>query len=101
MLMKTEAVPMFTEIWQKQGLGNQVEIVDTEEDTGWTSLRVYFGSSTYDTAQMSALLDCLIQEAEALGIPTITPKEEERMLGKWASKKGEKNDAEGTDQKVH
>ena len=36
---------------------------------------------------MSALLDSLIQDAEALGIPTITPKEEEKMLGKWAEKK--------------
>ena len=99
MLMKTEAVPLFTQIWEKQGLGNQVEVVDTEEDTGWSSLRIFFGSSTYDTAQMSALLDSLIQEAEGLGIPTITPKEEERMLGKWAKKKepkdGEKVDHAG------
>ena len=87
MLMKTEAVPLFTQIWQGKGLGNQVEIIDTEEETGWSSIRAYFGSSTYDTAQMSALLDSLIQEAEAQGIPTITPKEEERMLGKWSAKK--------------
>jgi hypothetical protein len=86
MLMKADAVPLFTEIWEGKGLGNQVEIVD-EDPMGWTSIRVYFGSSTYDSAQMSALLDSLIQEAEALGIPTITPKEEERMLGKWAKKK--------------
>ena len=86
MLMHTDAVPMFKEIWEKQGLGNQIEVVD-QDVTGWASLRVYFGSSTYDTAQMSALLDSLIQDAEALGIPTITPKEEERMLGKWASKR--------------
>lgn len=93
-IMKTEAVPLFTRIWEKQGLGNQVEIVDTEEDTGWSSVRIYFGSSTYDTAQMSALLDSLIQEAEALGIPTITPKEEERMLGKWGKKVEGRKDAE-------
>lgn len=106
MMMKTKAVPVFRDIWEKQGLGNQVEIVDTEEETGWSSIRVFFGSSTYNTAQMSALLDSLIQDAESIGIPTITPKEEERMLGKWARKKGE-NDAEagqahteGTDQKV-
>jgi len=90
MLMKAEAVVPFRQIWEKQGLGNQLEIVDEEIGTGWCSCRVYFGSSTYDTAQMSALLDSLIQDAEALGIPTITPKEEARMLGKWA-KKLEKN----------
>ena len=87
MLMKAEAVLPFREIWEKQGLGNQVEIVDEDLDTGECSVRVYFGSSTYDAEQMSALIDSLIQEAESIGIPTITPKEEERMLGKWRTKK--------------
>ena len=84
--MKEDAVPIFRQIWEKGHLGNQVEVLDVDEN-GWANIRVYYGSSTYDTAQMSALLDSLIQDAEALGIPTITPKEEERMLGKWARKK--------------
>lgn len=84
--MKSDAVPVFREIWEKGHLGNQVEVLDEDED-GWSHIRIYHGSSTYDSAQMSALLDSLIQDAEALGIPTITPKEEERMLGKWAAKK--------------
>lgn len=90
-MMKTDAVPVFRQIWEKRGLGNQVDIIDTEEETGWSSVRIYYGSSTYDSRQMSQLLDSLIQDAEALGIPTITPKEEERMLGKWAKKKEREN----------
>ena len=90
MLMKEDAVPVFREIWEKQGLGNQVLLGDVDE-FGWAFLTVYFGSSTYDSAQMSALLDSLIQDAEALGIPTITPKEEERMLGKWGKKYEQKH----------
>ena len=86
MLMKEDAVPVFTEIWEKTGLGNQIETISVDE-FGWAEIRVFFGSSTYDTAQMSALLDSLIQDAEALGIPTITPKEEERMLGRWDKRK--------------
>jgi len=89
--MQADAVPIFKQIWEKGHLGNQVEIVDTEEETGWSSIRIWFGSSYYDTAQMSLLLDNLIQDAEALGIPTITPKEEEKMLGKWAKKKEREN----------
>lgn len=91
MFMQADAVETFRQIWEKGHLGNQVEIVDEDRIMGWTSIRVYFGSSTYDSAQMSALLDSLIQDAEALGIPTITPKEEERMLGKWAAKKEREN----------
>ena len=92
-MMKTDAIPIFREIWESKGLGNQIEVEDTEEETGWSSVRIYYGSSTYDSAQMSALLDSLIQDAEALGIPTITPKEEERMLGKWGKKYEQKHPA--------
>lgn len=89
--MKTEAVPVFREIWEHGHMGNQVEVID-EDGTGWATIRIYHGSSTYNTVQMSLLLESLIQDAEALGIPTITPKEEERMLGKWAKKKHEQVD---------
>lgn len=88
-LMKTAAIPVFTGIWESMGLGNQVEVVDTEEETGWSSIRIYYGSSHYNTMQMHDLLQNLIQTAEEQGIPTITPKEEARMLGTWARKKGE------------
>ena len=90
--MKTDAVPVFRQIWEKQGLGNQVEVLDEDED-GWSSVRIYYGSSTFSVSQFSALLDSLIQDAEALGIPTITPKEEERMLGKWGKKYEQKHPA--------
>ena len=86
MYMKTDAIPLFQQIWEKGHLGNQTEVLDTDGN-GWSTVRIYYGSSSYTTAQMSALLDSLIQDAEAFGIPTITPNEEERMLGKWARKK--------------
>ena len=95
MMLQAEAVETFRKIWEKQGIGNQVEVVDVDENSGLCDLLIWFGSSTYDTRQMSALLDSLIQDAEALGIPTITPAEEEKMLSKWEKKKeGKHNDNE-------
>lgn len=44
--------------------------------------RVYVmlrGSSEFNTSEMSHLLDLLIQDAEALGIQTLTPRELEQM----------------------
>lgn len=38
------------------------------------------GSSTYDTAEMSALIDGLVSECKEQGIETIPPKELERMM---------------------
>lgn len=37
------------------------------------------GSSDYDTKEMSVLVDGLVQEAQALGIETLTPRELEAM----------------------
>lgn len=48
--------------------------------------RVYMvmrGSHTYDTAEMSRLIDGTVYEAKALGIETLTPDEMERMKAAW------------------
>lgn len=39
------------------------------------------GSSTYDSAEMAALIDGAVSEAKDLGIETLPPEELERMLG--------------------
>ena len=93
-IMDADAVVPFREIWATYGLGNQVEIIDEDLDAGTCEIRIIYGSSTYDTAQMHSLLQNLIQTAEEQGIPTITPAEEERMLGKW-DKRHMKKAAEG------
>ena len=47
--------------------------------------KVTVGSHRYNTREMSVLLDGIISEAEALGIPTITPNELEQMKARWGS----------------
>jgi hypothetical protein len=46
---------------------------------GCTNVILYYGSSTYNTAQMSLLIDHLVQDAKALGIETMTPQELEAL----------------------
>lgn len=41
------------------------------------------GSHTYNTLEMSHLIDGVISEAKELGIDTLTPDEKERMLSAW------------------
>lgn len=48
--------------------------------------RVYRGSHTYDTAEMSKLIDGTVDECRQVGIDTATPKEIERMLATWKSR---------------
>ena len=51
--------------------------------------RLMRGSHTYDSREMSELIKGTIQEAEDLGIETLTPRELEQILGKWNPRKEE------------
>ena len=50
-------------------------------------LQVFFGSSTFDTKEMSVFLDGVISTAQDLNIPTETPAEIERMKAAWDANK--------------
>ena len=81
--MKEAAYDSFCEIWTKGHLGRQVEIVPGSTKPGWINVRAWKGSSDFDSAQMARLIDSLIQEAEAQGIPTYPEKDIERMKSQW------------------
>lgn len=44
------------------------------------------GSHTYNTAEMSRLIDAAVEEAKELGIETMPPEQIERMLKLWTGK---------------
>lgn len=86
-----EAVDYFCRGWTDRGSGWMVEKVKSKIP-GCTNVTVWYGSSVYNSKQMSDLIDSLIQDAEALGIPTMPDKEVERLLGQWAKKRGDENE---------
>ena len=45
--------------------------------------KIYRGSHTYDTKEMSYLIDGTVEEAKEHGIETMTPDELERMKQSW------------------
>ena len=51
----------------------------------FTHYRALKGSSDFDQHEMSIFLDGVIQEAEQLGIETITPSEKEKMIQLWGN----------------
>ena len=81
--MKEAAYESFCEMWTKDHLGRQVEIIPGSAKPGWINVRAWKGSSDFDSAQMARLIDSLIQEAEQQGIPTVSDKEVERMVSRW------------------
>ena len=71
--------------WTHKGLGWQAE-TEPSKLPGCTNVTLYYGSSVFTTAQMAALIDSLIQDANALGIETMTQSEIDRSLAVWARK---------------
>lgn len=49
----------------------------------WADCLVIHGSSTYNTKEMSILIDGLIEEAKGLNIDVISPEEKQEILAKW------------------
>lgn len=49
-------------------------------------LQCYFGSSTYNTKEMSVLIDGIVNECKDQGIETLTPEEIADMKRKWLKK---------------
>lgn len=46
-------------------------------------VRCYFGSSTYNTQEMSDLINGTVSDANGLGVDTMTPDEINHMLAAW------------------
>jgi hypothetical protein len=48
-------------------------------------LQVYFGSSTFDSKEMSVFIDGLVSECKTLGLETLPPDEIARLKASWQS----------------
>lgn len=60
---------------------NQVQMLDNGEYH-----RIYMvmrGSHTYDTREMSILINGVVREAESVGVPTMTEKEINKLIERW------------------
>lgn len=80
--VKTGAAERLCKAWQSKGLGWQTETFDSKID-GCTNVILHCGSSAYDTAQMSRLIDNIVQDCKALNIETMTPRELEELKAAW------------------
>lgn len=80
--VKDEAVEKLCEAWGEKGIGWQTDTFPSKIK-GCTNVILYYGSSTYDTAQMSRLIENIIQDCKDLGIETATPDEIAYMLSLW------------------
>lgn len=80
--VKNEGLETLRRCWEKNGLGWQVETTPSKLD-GCTNALLYYGSSSYDTHQMSVFIDRLIQDCKALNIETLPPEKLSGLLEAW------------------
>lgn len=71
----------FIRSWEANGLGWVAEPMS--ERGGYTTVIACYGSSSYDTAEMTRLVEAVVDEAKALGIETMTPLELDRLKAAW------------------
>lgn len=70
--------------WCAKGIGWQFDLIgDSKAVKGCSVLKLYYGSSTYDTAQMSRLIDLVVQECQQQGIETMAPSELDALKARW------------------
>lgn len=80
--VKNEAVQKLCEGWRHNGLGWQTDTMPSKLE-GCTNVVLYYGSSTYNTEQMSRLIENIIEDCKAQDIETKTPNEIADMLSLW------------------
>lgn len=81
--IKSEAVDRWLEVWGGKGIGWFAEVAYTSKLEGYTTIKSYYGSSVYDTREMSILIDEIVTECKELGIETMTPAEIESLKSQW------------------
>lgn len=80
--VQDRAVESLCEKWSKNGLGWQSETFPSKIE-GCTNVVLYYGSSTYNTAQMSRLIDYVVQDCRAVGVETKPDEEIKSLLEEW------------------
>lgn len=79
----TAGVEKLRKCWSENGIGWVSDTMPSKLK-GCTTVILYYGSRTYDTAQMSRLIDNVVQDCKAVGIETLPPEKLEALKDAWA-----------------
>lgn len=80
--IKTKAVDSLRSGWERNGLGWLTDTMPSKLE-GCTNVVLYYGSSTYDSAQMGRLIENIQEECRLQGIETKSAEEVKSLLQQW------------------
>ena len=78
----TENVPTFEKMWCKNGIAWFIEKVD--ENGEKATINAYYGSSSYNSKQMSRLIDNLVQDCKEIGVETLDEMEIKSLINEMS-----------------
>lgn len=81
----TEQVKTFKKVWEEQGTAWFCEVADTEYigNQEFKIINAYYGSSSFNSKQMSRLIENLVQDCNEVGIETKSKEEINSLLKEW------------------
>lgn len=82
--IRNDAVDKWIANWQSKGIGWVCDILGESKLDGYTNVITYYGSSTYDSSQMSKLISLIVDECKTQGIETMTPAELAMLMDGWS-----------------
>ena len=85
--LKDVAVEKFRMVWSEKGIGWLTDIIGPSKHEGYTNVMAYYGSSTYDSSQMSRLISLMVDDCNDNDIEVMTPAEIERLNSMWKEDK--------------
>ncbi len=78
-----EAVESHKRRWESKGDGWLCDIMGDSKIDGYTNVKNFYGSRTYNTKEMADLIDEVVFECKELGIETMTPNELAVLKSSW------------------
>lgn len=78
-VVKPGAVEAVKKQWRECEEIGEIDVNGTKA----VQMLCYYGSSTYDTKEMSVLIDGVVSECQELGIETLPPAELQRIKEQW------------------
>lgn len=82
--VREEGADKLCKAWELHGLGWQTEKFKSIKP-GRINVLMYYGSSVYDTKQMSHLIDNIVQDCQSVGIETMSPEDLKSLKESWVS----------------
>ena len=84
LIVQERTFQTFKRIWENQGLGFIVQEVGRKDNC--IKVHCYYGSSTYDSKEMSLLIQLLVNLAKSYNIETKSQQEIGSLLDSWGKK---------------